>query len=192
MATEANIGRSQLVPNTINWKVETSVSQTKFTAHHDEASPLPKEKEREVLLTGATGFVGSHILATLIAHVDVAKIHCIAIPAGSHVQLSSNAKVVAYHGSLASLKFGLISREMVALKSKVDQIIHAGSQGHCLNNYASVRSSDYTPTQILADLAAPRKVPFHFISSPRVILLSGQHSALPEPVSTYSPPTDGS
>ncbi|KAF1948225.1 acetyl-CoA synthetase-like protein [Byssothecium circinans] len=192
MAAATNLGRSQLVSEPINWNEETSVTQEIFTMIYDEDSSPPKQTKRVVVLTGATGFLGRHILEALITHPDVAKIYCIAVPAEAQYQLPPSSKVLVYHGSLASPNFGLSNGEMATLKSSMDQIMHAGAQGHCLNNYTSVRAANYTSTRTLAELAASRKVPFHFISSPRVVLLSGSHSAPPKSMSAYAPPTDGS
>ncbi|KAJ4299259.1 hypothetical protein N0V90_004503 [Kalmusia sp. IMI 367209] len=192
IAAASDRGRIRLVSEAINWKEETSVTQETFTVIHNEGSSPPKQTKRVVVLTGATGFLGSHILVALSTHPDIAKIHCIAVPADAQHQLQPSSKVLVYQGSLASPNFGLSSSDLATLKLSMDQIVHAGAQGHCLNNYPSVRAANYTSTRKLAELAASQKVPFHFISSPRVVLLSGSHSAPPESKSTYEPPTDGS
>jgi len=191
MAAAANLGRSQLVPELINWKEETGVTRKPVTTTRIEESSS-KRKSRVVLLTGATSFLGSHILAALIALPDTAKIYCIAVPADAQHQTPRSSKVIVYHGSLASPSFGLSSSELATIMSSTDQIIHAGAHGHCMNNYPSVRAANYMSTQSLAGIAAPRNVPFHFISSPRVVLLSGSHSAPPVSMSAHTPPTNGS
>jgi thioester reductase-like protein len=144
-----------------------------------------------VLLTGATGFLGSHILEALISLPDIAKICCIGVPIDAQLRNSPSSKVAVLHGSLASPSFGLSSSELATIISSTDQIIHAGAQGHCLNNFTSVRAANYMSTRSLAEMAAYRKVPFHSISSPRVVLLSGSHSAPPRSMSAHTPPTNG-
>ncbi|KAF7171749.1 hypothetical protein CNMCM5623_004041 [Aspergillus felis] len=83
-------------------------------------------------------------------------------------------------------------REVAFLQSNVDQIIHAGAQGHCLHNYSSVRHANYLSTQFLATMALPRRVPLHFISSARVILQSGSCTAPAVSMAAHPPPSDGS
>ncbi|KAH7408173.1 lovastatin nonaketide synthase [Phaeosphaeria sp. MPI-PUGE-AT-0046c] len=192
MAAVANQGRSQLASEVINWKEETRVPQEMLTSVCGTAGTPPRLKERVVVLTGAAGFLGSHILAALIANPEVARIHCIAVSADMHARHPPSSKVIVHHGTLSSPTLGLSGNELAVLKSDMDQIVHAGAQGHCLNNYDSVKSANFASTQVLAELGATRAVPFHFISSPRVVLLSGSHSAPPVPMSAFEPPTDGS
>ncbi|PSN60130.1 hypothetical protein BS50DRAFT_536013 [Corynespora cassiicola Philippines] len=192
MASAVNLERCTLMPEAVNWKEETAVPQEMSSMLHSPGSSPPNSTNRVVVLTGATGFLGSHILAALVTHPDVSKIYCIAVPYGAQHKVHAGPKVLVYNGSLTSTNFGLSSSEMATMKMSMDQIVHAGSQGHCLNNYSSIRAANYTSTRILAELAAARKVPFHFISSPRVVLLSGSHSAPPESMSAYLPPVDGS
>jgi amino acid adenylation domain-containing protein len=192
MAIAAHTGRSLLVTEPIDWKSETTVTEELTSSLHRTEFLSPKLAQRVVVLTGACGFLGSHILQALIASPDVAKIHCVAVPADAQIDIPPSSKVVVYYGSIASSSFGLTSSELTTLTATMDQIIHAGAQGHCLNNYTSVRAANYVSTQNLARMAAPRRVPIHFISSPRVVLLSGSHSAPPESMSAHTPPTDGS
>jgi aspyridone synthetase (hybrid polyketide synthase/nonribosomal peptide synthetase) len=191
MAMLVDIGRSQLVPNIVNWGEETSVPEALHIRANSGHTKLQKP-QREVLLTGATGFLGSYILKSLVAQVEITKVHCIAIPTGSEDKITTHPKVRTYHGSLLDSALGLTPDDITYIRDNVDQIIHAGAQGHCLNNYFSVRHANYLSTQFLADLALSRGVPFHFVSSSRVILLSGSCSVPPKSMSAYAPPTDGS
>ena len=192
MSALVDIGRSRLSHTTIDWKEEVTVPQTISSCREVLLATSPRESQREVLLTGADGFLGSRILHFLISNKDVERIHCIAVSQGLIEKIRTHPKVVTYPGSLLSSTLGLSETQLHHLRQSVDQIIHAGAQGHCLNNYSSVRDSNYLSTRFLVNLALARKAPFHYISSPRVILFSGSCSAPPVSMSQHTPPTDGS
>ncbi|PKX89195.1 lovastatin nonaketide synthase [Aspergillus novofumigatus IBT 16806] len=192
MAAMTSKERSQVLTETIDWAAETLIPAHVLNAAQAPASPAPRRHQRHVVLTGSTGFLGSEILGALMNDNDVAKIHCIAVPADARHKLPSYAKVIVYLGSLLSSNLGLSGREVAFLQSNVDQIIHAGAQGHCLNNYSSVRHANYLSTQFLVTMALPRRVPLHFISSARVILQSGSCTAAPVSMAAHPPPADGS
>ena len=192
MAALANNERSQLKAETIDWVAETQVPGQVLEAAQPAASPTPQIHNRQILLTGSTGFLGSEILEQLLGDDDIAKIHCVAVPADAKQKLPSSPKIVVYVGSLLSPDLGLSKSELTLLQTNVDQIIHAGAQGHCLNNYSSVRQANYLSTHFLAKMALPRRVPLHFISSARVILQSGPCETPPVSMAAHPPPADGS
>lgn len=192
MAAMSSAERSQLVPDAIDWVQEMAIPESILSVPRAPVPALLRQKQREVGLTGATGFLGGEILSALLAHDDFAKIHCIAVPSNKRNKLPSHNKVVPYYGTLLSPNLGLSKSEIITLQDNMDQIIHAGALGHCLNNYTSIKAPNYNSTQFLASLALPRRVPFHFISSSRVILQSGEYSVPPVSMAPHLPPTDGS
>ncbi|XXG98991.1 hypothetical protein Hte_005324 [Hypoxylon texense] len=194
MAALISTGRSQLCAEEISWDLESDVPDHILEALHESSSqPAPLRHEgRLVLLTGATSFLGSEILAALLNDDDVSRIYCIAVPEEALPKLPQNSKITAYTGSLTSPTLGLSAAEVAHLQSNTDQIIHADARGHCLNNYASVRAANYHSTQFLASLALPRLVPLHLVSSGRVILQSGAFATGAVSMAAHPPPTDGS
>ncbi|KAJ4998973.1 Transcription factor lepE [Colletotrichum sp. SAR 10_66] len=72
-----------------------------------------------------------------------------------------------------------------------DIIIHAGSSGHCLNNYAALKAPNVSATHRLAALALPRSVPLLFVSSNRVPLLAGNTEQVPCSMAKWMPAGDG-
>ncbi|KAL3477706.1 lovastatin nonaketide synthase [Aspergillus californicus] len=195
MAAMTSKERSQLAVETIDWDEETMIpSGILDLALQDPSkvgSPI-RQHNREVVLTGATGFLGSEILTHLMENEDIDRVHCIAVPVDTRDKIPPSPKVVIYPGSLLSPTLGLSPSEVAFLQEHANQIIHAGAQGHCLNNYTSVRGGNVHSTQFLACLALPRRIPMHFISSGRVTLQSGECAMPPVSMAEYSPSVDGS
>ncbi|KAK8024536.1 polyketide synthase [Apiospora rasikravindrae] len=189
---QAHCGRTQLPFRNIDWKAETGIPGELLDMELSPITTLANQDQRNVILTGATSFLGGEILNQLIKDLDVANIYCVAVAAHDRHRIPTLARVTVYTGSLMSPDFGLSNKAITDLRSRVDQIIHAGASGHCLNNYSSVRTANYLSTQRLAALALPRRAPLHFISSPRVILQSGSCAMPPGSMASYPPPTDGS
>ncbi|PYI33371.1 putative polyketide synthase [Aspergillus indologenus CBS 114.80] len=186
----------QVIENeAIDWAAETAVPESLVTAARDTSKPSAVRRNDdqaiEVLMTGATGFLGGCILNELLQDPQINKVHCVAVLPDEQSHLPSHDKIVAYTGSLSSATLGLSPSECLALQETVDVVIHAGANGHCLNNYASVRQANVHSTQFLASLCAPSAVPLLYISSNRVPLLADNNTApVPGPVAA-EPPTSG-
>ncbi|KAK3693043.1 polyketide synthase module [Podospora appendiculata] len=197
ISTMAAVLASELGTNAhqvnINWNTEV-VALESALVRANRAAPRnqPRAQDRHVLLTGSTSFLGSAILNALIQDQTVSKVHCIAVPAGARKLLPDSPAVVVYQGSLTSPHLGLTRGEFESLQNRVDVILHAGSNGHCLNNYHSLITPNVHTTVCLVNLATPRQIPFHFLSSNRVTLLSGSTSLPPVSVADYEPSSDGS
>ena len=63
----------------IDWEKETAIPEFEYPIAVDNSSEDQPVRGRTVILTGATGFLGGHILQHLVASERVAQIHCIAI-----------------------------------------------------------------------------------------------------------------
>ncbi|KAL6695103.1 hypothetical protein J3F84DRAFT_395341 [Trichoderma pleuroticola] len=173
----------------VDWEEETIVHETvrqPITLASRDASYTGKT----ILLTGSTGLLGRALLARLVDDPLIRKIHCVAVPLLS--EFRHLAKVKSYAGSLSMPTLGLSSKEAELLTQEVDIIIHASTEGSFLDSYQSIRQSTLGAVRYLASIAAPRSIPFHFLSSGRVILFTGA-AGLPEiSVAHFHPPTDGS
>ncbi|KAH8171057.1 AMP-binding enzyme domain-containing protein [Sarocladium implicatum] len=181
----------------INWDEETKVPEALRQQLSKESKVKRVKKEREddiqVLLTGATTFLGGQILQSLIATAAISKVHCIAIPADDQHLLARHEKIKSYVGSLLEPEsLGLSSDERTKLGETVDVIIHAGAHGHCLNTYSSLRVPNLHATQSLASLALSRRIPLLFMSTSRVVLLTGDAAPKPASLAPHQPVTDGS
>lgn len=180
----------------IDWEAEAAFDVQVSPSGLGLVGPATKETSREVVLTGAHGFLGREILRALTDDDSVRRVHCIALPRRASKTMPRSGKMVCYPGSLQSETLGLSPDDISFLRPRVDLIIHAGSVGHCLNNYSSVRAPNVGSLRFLVrELALPRRVPLHFVSSNRVALFSGKYNAPPLSVLQMEPsrpPKDGS
>ena len=174
----------------IDWNTETNVSES---MRLDERHQRPiKDYDIEILLTGATSFLGSAILSSLLEDHRVRRIHCIAVPAEGEKYLPHSDKIKKYPGSLMNATLSLSKSDILLLESSIDVILHAGAFGHCLNNYSSLRVPNVHSTHFLAGLAQYCGIPLHFLSSNRVTLLSNSNALPPVSVTSHPPARDGS
>jgi aspyridone synthetase (hybrid polyketide synthase/nonribosomal peptide synthetase) len=183
------------IESEIDWNAETAIPEWLVRqldgATSSQSRRTPKTNNIEIIMTGATGFLGGHLLQSLIASEAVSKVHCIAVPADDEASLPQHSRIQIYTGSLLSPTLGLSSEQREDLVKSVDVIIHAGSNGHCLNTYASLRTPNVESTRFLASMAATHGIPLLFLSSNRVVLLSGDQAPPPSSVSEFHPSTDG-
>lgn len=194
MAAQISTKKEQQTPEEdIDWDLETRFSgSTAFnTCPSEELKPI-KHFDREVLLTGSETFLGSEILQSLLKDLNVRRIHCVAVSPQGQKGIPGSEKIVVHKGSLQDASLGLSQIDIVRLQSCIDLIIHAGAVGHCLNNYSSLRVPNLHSTRFIADLALPRLIPVHFLSSNRVTLLSGSTALPPISLASYPPPLSGS
>ncbi|MFE2753904.1 type I polyketide synthase [Actinosynnema sp. NPDC059335] len=135
---------------------------------------------REVLLTGATGFLGAFLLRDVL-RTTAARVHCVvraADPADGLARIADNlrwyrldgevdlSRVVVHAGDLARPRLGLAEEVFDALSRSVDVVYHAGATVNWLQPYAALKAANVTGTEeVLRLAAAHRTVPVHFLSS---------------------------
>jgi aspyridone synthetase (hybrid polyketide synthase/nonribosomal peptide synthetase) len=123
----------------IDWDQETSIpDDLRSTLLSQNGTQLPLQSTascREVLLTGADGFLGGHILQALLRNSSIQRVHCVAVPSSASLPSGVDfTRITVYDGSsLHQPNFGLDNEAIKNLVSKVDRIIIAGTHGHCLN-----------------------------------------------------------
>ncbi|PTB70126.1 hypothetical protein BBK36DRAFT_1107986 [Trichoderma citrinoviride] len=180
--------QSSEVDEMINWERETAVQPLPVA---DGNSLQQVYEGLEVLLTGATGFLGSSILSHLVADERVSKVHCVALR-GIHPLAVQSPKIIQYSGDLSNKTLGLSESDFSTLSSRVHRIIHNGATVSFLQSYWSLREPNVESTKTLVSLAASRGIPLHYVSSAGVVNFTGLDGLPPVSVSEHKPPTDGS
>ena len=154
----------------IDWDAETSLDETLLkeaeqrTQDSSVAGPI-KTSDCRVLITGATGYTGSRIVQAFAAMDKVSQIHCVATRSGGAALEAQSDKITIHPGNLAAPRLGLRDSTWSELASEVDLIIHAGVSRSMLDSYQTLRGANFESTKNLVSLAAPRRIPIHFISS---------------------------
>ncbi|RWA13463.1 hypothetical protein EKO27_g1633 [Xylaria grammica] len=169
----------------VNWDLEIA-RMIDGLPHPIPTSLLPnhrltnRNKGLTVVLTGATGFIGRHLLSHLIQNPSVAQVHCLAIrPDASgkprHLPIRSD-KVVEYVGDLSALSLGLLDFQFASIAEHADFIIHNGADVSLLKTYQSLRRANVVSTRKLCEMAIPHRIPVHYISTASVAKVI-EHSA---------------
>ncbi|GAB1314574.1 hypothetical protein MFIFM68171_04784 [Madurella fahalii] len=180
----------------IDWELETTPpSIPSFLA---DVPANVESGPKTVLVTGATGNLAKHVFPRLLTDPRVGKIHCVAVrdkPRHQEGSLFSDPKVVLHVGDLSLPLLGLGVDEFRGLASQVDVILHLGAVRSFWDNYHMLRPTNVHPTRELVRLAAPRRIPIHFVSTsgvlPRDQLLTAG-AAVPSSAAPHVPPVDGS
>ncbi|MFF7972344.1 thioester reductase domain-containing protein [Streptomyces sp. NPDC007905] len=144
----------------------------------DVPEPLPP---RRILLTGATGFLGSHMLLDLLRHSD-AHVYCLVRAADQATatarlgtQLRSyqlpwssevRRRITVLPGDIRRPRLGLTDEQWHTLAHELDSIVGVAAAVDFLRGYQSLRAGNVLGTLTLAELAATgRPKPLHHISS---------------------------
>ncbi|KAI0107448.1 hybrid PKS-NRPS PsoA [Nemania sp. FL0031] len=175
----------------IDWNIEIEALCDNLPKPRVLPSDRPVSKGF-IILTGATGFLGTHILRRLVRDERVKEVHCVAIRRDNegrprHVSVK-HEKIVEHPGDLSDHFLGLSESTFRFLAENTDIIIHNGAHVSFMRTYESLRSVNVLSTKTLIELAIPRGIPLHFISSASVATVSSDIHALHEvPVSGKQP-----
>lgn len=183
----------------IDWEAETAVqadliASKAIDGRQSVISPRT-DSGLVVLLTGATGFLGRHLLQQLNSDPRVSQVHCVAVRQNSDFeprQLAVESDKINIHtGDLTESKLGLSDTSFSTLSRDVDVIIHSGANRSFWDYYQQLRLPNLASTKELARLASPRQIPIHFISSGGVLQLA-ENAGPPSSMASFQPPVDGS
>lgn len=122
---------------------------------------------RRILLTGATGFLGRHLLDQLLARTD-ARIHCL-VRQGSIDRLPVTDRVIPVPGDLSAPGLGLSSEDHDTLTT-VDAIYHNAAVPHFAASYDALKPAHVDATAAILRLAGDSGAPLHLISTLGVFL----------------------
>ncbi|MFK4098780.1 amino acid adenylation domain-containing protein [Streptomyces sp. NPDC019531] len=140
----------------------------------------PQAAPRRILLTGATGFVGAHLLARLLAATDaeiVCAVRAADVPgAGARVHEAlarhgitlddhATARLTALPADLARPGLALSRETLSELAASCDAIFHNAATVSIMRDYATLRAANTESTRQLLRLAAVGTTPLHYVST---------------------------
>lgn len=144
--------------------------------------PMRIRNAHTILLTGATGFLGAHLLATLLDETE-ARILCLVRDRGKGERNATKRlldnltryeldtaraadRIEVVEGDLARPYLGLTRTAFDTLATDVDAIVHGGAQVDWIRGYEALRDANVLGTQEILRLGCSGKPkPVHFISS---------------------------
>lgn len=142
----------------------------------------PSHAPRHALLTGATGFLGVHLLAELLERTE-AVVHCLVrardqgearlrldrVLAEHGLDLDAG-RIVPVPGDLARPRLGLAAEAWEGLAERTDSIVHAGALVNLVLGYSGLRAPNVLGTAEVLRLAVTgRPKRLHHVSTLGVI-----------------------
>jgi amino acid adenylation domain-containing protein/thioester reductase-like protein len=140
----------------------------------------PNERQDHILLTGATGYLGSHILHDLLK-TSFANIYCMTRDGNQHrlfeilqnyfgndIQEYKN-RIIMIKGDFQIKEFGMSTKDKEVLSKRINSIIHCGAE---VRHYGDLDHFDYVnigSTRYLLALAQEKNIKFHYISTLGVV-----------------------
>ena len=169
--------RSTSTTSPPEWQADASLDSTiRFDQPPSTHTPEP----RRVLLTGATGFLGAHLLSDLLLESG-AHVLCLvrsspelsgAQRLRAHMEQlglwrpAFEDRITAISGDLSLPLLGLSRAQFDALAEPIDSIYHCGTHANFLRPYAALRATNVLGTQEILRLAGSgRTKPVHYVST---------------------------
>ena len=124
-------------------------------AEESPGEPVSADDFREVLLTGATGFVGRFLLRELLRQDDRLVVHCLVRADGpehgfariraalEHAEIWDDAfgsRIRIAVGDICAARFGLSGSEFDDLGRRIDAVYHLAADVSLVSSYASIRT----------------------------------------------------
>lgn len=174
----------------IDWHVESRPPEDYCSIEGSESPSSANMPPRVIVLTGASGLLGHHLLERLLARPGVKKIVCLAIrrlPLRlERNELPQHPHAVYYEGDLSHPLLGLSAEQADSIFKEADVVIHNGADTSHLKLYADLRVTNVGSTVALTRLCLPRRIPIHYVSSAGVAMLYHDPGCFP-PVSVMGP-----
>ncbi len=172
-------------------------------------TPYVHSNPRKILLTGATGFVGAHLLRGLLEKTN-ADIHCLvradSVEAGLDrivqkcqklgVDIEDVDRIRPELGDLAQAWLGLGEPRFSALSQEIDVIYHNGALVNFALPYHQMRAANVESTKTILRLACLHKTkPVHYVSTLSVFAPFSLHEEIvyheSDPLASYQYLLDG-
>jgi amino acid adenylation domain-containing protein/thioester reductase-like protein len=163
---------------------------------------MPDAGAQSVVLTGASGFVGIHLVDELVRRVS--KIFCLQrcdTPAAGLARLEREAsaadltidfsRVEVLSADLAQPHLGLADDVWKRLAEQSDVILHCGAHVHHLHGYGSLKAANVDSTEALLELSlSVRKKPLCFVSTLSVPMMLDGAQRVEERIGAEPPTSD--
>ncbi|KAL4976935.1 hypothetical protein BDW66DRAFT_166095 [Aspergillus desertorum] len=176
----------------IDWEKETSLPAVPDFFGGPRESFAERGNPRTLLVTGATGNIAKSLVPELASNPNVQTIYCVAVrgkQSRDPLEIYHSSKIVSYDGDLTDPLLGLSENDFHFLSSTVDAILHMGAQRSFWDNYHALQPANVHPTRELVKLAAPRRIPIHYISTIGVLPQEAGDDAVS--AACHVPPVDG-
>ncbi|MEM9087117.1 MAG: thioester reductase domain-containing protein [Cyanobacteria bacterium P01_F01_bin.53] len=169
------------LPSEIHPNFQNSPKSQEEPAH---SSAISKRVHQNILLTGATGFLGAFLLQALLTQTETT-VYCLIranTPNDGLAKLkqrltdyqiwqeSFQSRIRPITGDLAQPYLGLSKQQFYTLADQIDAIYHNGAQVHHISPYAQLRDTNVLGTQEIIKLAchgSPKAL--HYISTLSVL-----------------------
>jgi thioester reductase-like protein len=126
-----------------------------------EDSGAPAVQPKAILLTGATGFLGAHLLRELLERTE-ARVYCL-VRGGA---VERNSRVVPLSGDVSQPKLGLSEETYDDLAQSLDAIFHSAASVNFVTDYRGLSPVNVDGTIEALRLAMHgRAKRFHFVST---------------------------
>jgi thioester reductase-like protein len=151
----------------------------------EKAAPAREGEPRDVLLTGATGFLGVFVLADLLGRTG-ANVHCLVKASDDAAAVARirdklteaglwkegmERRITGVAGDLSQPRFGVPIERWDSLCSVIDRIYHVGFVVNFLFSYEDLRPANVLSFIDIIRLATSTRLkPVHFVSSFSVLL----------------------
>ncbi|MET7767149.1 amino acid adenylation domain-containing protein [Nocardia sp. NPDC005366] len=165
-------------PDRENGPAEDAVLDRDITPEH--CAPAVTGNPREILLTGATGFLGAHLLRELLDTTD-ARVWCVvradsAEAGANRIRRAltrfrlwdgeSADRIVAVPGDIAEPRLGLSAADHDRLASTIEVIYHNGARVNHVDPYPRLRDVNVEATREILRLATTHRLkPVHHVST---------------------------
>ncbi|KAI9208026.1 male sterility protein-domain-containing protein [Polychytrium aggregatum] len=181
-------GNHPLMPPTVDLDQEAArLDDASVTAEGLPPLVFP-ESPRGIVLTGATGFLGSFLLYELAAKFPAARIYClvraasdqaaidrifetarklILNPQQTHYLVNNvRPRLVGVCGDLSLDQWGLTNKRWKKIGKETDMVVHCGAEVHWLDDYEALKGPNVLGTATALRLATTHHLkPLHFISA---------------------------
>jgi MGT family glycosyltransferase len=180
LAAKIDQARSSKLPTT----APNLAADVELDAHIQPQATLPPRHATEVFLTGATGYVGSHLLGALLRDTD-ARINCLvraltpqvarirlrrSFTERGLIELWDDNRIGVLPGDLSEPELGLDENGIAIVRDQCEAIYHCAATVDFLLPYSALKPANVNSVRRLIDWTAEgRSKSLHFVSTLSVI-----------------------